>query len=159
MFRQIASSVVVLFLMNSAGSAMASDEIAPARAAAEKRATQSTTEVLRLELVEAPRTATRGALLPSLYVTLGGLNAYDAYSTTRGTARLATESNGVVGGAAGSPVAMWAIKGGVTVGSIVVSERLWRSGHRAQAVGMMIAANSLMAVVGARNSSMLRNQR
>ena len=101
----------------------------------------------------------RGSLLPSLYVSLAGLNAYDAYSTVKGVAQGATESNGLMRGAAGTPVAVLAIKGGVTAGSILVAERLWRSGRRAQAIGMMIASNAVMAAVGAHNNSVLRNQR
>lgn len=158
MFRTVASSFVLLLLM-SAGSAMAADEVVPAPATSEKLVVRSLNEVVTPSVFQAPRAASRGAFLPSLYVGLAGLNAYDAYTTTKGVARGATESNGLLRGAAGSPAAIWAIKGGVTAGSILLSERLWRSGHRAQAIGMMVAANSVMAAVGARNSSVLRNQR
>jgi hypothetical protein len=54
---------------------------------------------------------------------------------------------------------MMAVKGGVTAGSIVLAEKLWRSGHRAQAIGMMIASNAMMAAVGVRNSHVIAGQR
>lgn len=100
----------------------------------------------------------RGGLLPVLYVSLAGLNAYDAYSTTKGLSRGARESNPVMRGAAGSPAAIWAIKGGVTGASIMVAERLWRAHKRPQAIGVMIISNGLMAAVAARNASVLRGR-
>jgi len=54
---------------------------------------------------------------------------------------------------------MWAIKGRVTAGAVLVSERLWRSGHRAQAIGMVVASNVVMTVVGAHNQRVLGHQR
>ena len=100
----------------------------------------------------------RGALLPVLYVSLAGLNAYDAYSTTKGVSSGARESNPLMRGAAGSPAAIWAIKAGVTSASIVVAERLWRTHKRPQAIGVMIISNGLMAAVAARNASVLRGR-
>jgi hypothetical protein len=132
-------------LLSSAGPALAADAAAPATTISEK--------------LVAPQGPDRGSLLPALYVGLAGLNAYDAYTTTKGVSAGANESNALLRAAAGSPAAIWAIKGGVTAGSILLSERLWRSGHRAQAIGMMVAANSVMAVVGARNQAVVRNQR
>lgn len=110
------------------------------------------------EVVKTPAPPGRGTLLPSLYVSLAGLNAYDAYSTTKGYSAGATETNNVLRAAASRPAVMWAIKGGITAGSIVVAERLWRTHHRVHAVGMMVLTNSLMTVVAVRNSSVLRNQ-
>ena len=93
-------------------------------------------------------TTTRGSLLTSLYVSLAGLNALRRLHHQQGVRVGATESNGLMRGAAGSPAAMWAIKGGVTGGSILVSERLWRSGRRG---GRRIATDggrqALMAAV------------
>jgi hypothetical protein len=157
MFRKIASSFV-LVVLSSTAPAMATDPLTANAWITAGRSAEATDPVPAL-LVEPTKTPARGALLPSLYVSLAGLNAYDAYTTTRGVARGAAESNGIMRGAAGSPAAVWVIKGGVTAGSILVSERLWRSGHRAQAIGMMLATNALMATVGARNNNVLRNQR
>ena len=110
------------------------------------------------EVVKTPAPPRRGTLLLSLYVSLAGLNAYDAYSTTKGYSAGATETNSLLRAAASRPAVVWAIKGGITAGSIIVAERLWRTHHRVHAIGMMVLTNSLMAVVAARNSSVLRNQ-
>jgi hypothetical protein len=100
----------------------------------------------------------RGAALPIMYVTLAGLNAYDAYSTTKGISRGATESNPLMSGAAGNPAMMWAVKAGVTVGTITMAERLWRKDKRVQAIALMIVSNGVMATVAARNASILHRQ-
>ena len=62
-------------------------------------------------------------------------------------------------GIAGNSAALWAVKGGVTAVSIVVAERMWRRNHRAQAIATTIIANGLMAVVAARNATVVRQQR
>ena len=100
----------------------------------------------------------RGAALPMLYVSLTGLNAYDAYSTTSGISKGASESNPLMRGAARNPAAIWAIKAGVTAGTITMAERLWRSDKRVQAVTVMIISNGMMAAVAARNASVLRTR-
>ncbi len=101
----------------------------------------------------------RGGLLPALYVSLAGLNAFDAYSTSKGLGRGAVESNSVMKGVAGNPAALWAVKGGVTATSIFLAERLWRSNHKPQAVAVMIITNGMMAAVSARNAGVLKQQR
>lgn len=101
----------------------------------------------------------RGPLLPSLYVGLIGLEAYDGYSTTRGFKAGASESNPVMRGLAGSPVALWAAKGGAAFVSIYAAERLWRHNHRGQAIALMLASNGLMAAVARNNSTINRTQR
>src|SRR5437667_5340415 len=40
--------------------------------------------------------ASRGAVLPALYISLAGLQAYDAYSTVTGVRRGAVEANGLM---------------------------------------------------------------
>ena len=173
MFRRIASTALFVTLTTTVP-VMASDEVG-----ATTPATTSTVAAPRLVIPEAPaaspssasvsaesmtllvggsKSAARGGVLPSLYVGLASLNAYDAYTTVKGLAAGAKETNGLMARATATPLAVWAIKGGVTAGSIFVSERLWRSHHRAEAIGMMVASNALMAAVGARNTSVLRNQ-
>jgi hypothetical protein len=99
--------------------------------------------------------AARGAALPALYVGLASLELYDGFTTTAGVHRGAAEANPLVGGAAGNGPALWAIKGGATVGVIYLTERLWRQHHRSQAIGVMLASNGVMAVVAARNTRAL----
>jgi uncharacterized protein DUF5658 len=101
----------------------------------------------------------RGAVLPLLYGTLAGLNAFDAHSTTRGVAGGATEANPLMRAVVGNPAAIWAVKGGVTIASIAVAERLWRQHHRGSAIAVMVISNGMMAVVAARNASVIRQLR
>jgi len=98
----------------------------------------------------------QGALLPALYVGLSGLNAFDAYGTPEALSRGAVEANPLMHGIAAKRPVMWAIKGGVTVASILVAERLWRQNRRPAAVALMVISNGLMAVVAAQNASVLR---
>jgi hypothetical protein len=101
----------------------------------------------------------RGALLPSLYVSLAALNVYDAYSTRAGLARGAVEANRLMQGVAGNSAALWAVKGGTTAVSIFVAERLWRKHRRVEAIAVMVVSNGMMAAVAARNAAVLRTLR
>ena len=100
----------------------------------------------------------RPQALAPLYVSLGALQVYDGYSTLRGTQGGAPETNPLVGGLAGKPAAFWAVKALSTGVSIVLAEQLWRQGHRKQAVVYMAIGNGIMAVVAARNASILARQ-
>jgi hypothetical protein len=104
----------------------------------------------------AERVRARGSMLPVLYGTLAGLQAYDGWSTVRATQRSATEANPVLGGMASNPGAMWAVKTGATMVSIYFAERLWRQHHRVNAVVAMVAVNGMMAAVAAHNASVMR---
>jgi hypothetical protein len=101
---------------------------------------------------------TRGGLLPSLYVGLIALQAYDGYSTSRGLKHGAIESNTFLRRMAANPTALWAVKGGATFVSIYMAERLWRQNHRGRAVALMVITNGLMAAVALNNASVLRSQ-
>lgn len=125
----------------------------PAPATAAEAATADSP---RIAIPDVP--VARGPLLPALYVGLAGLNVFDAVSTLNGVRRGAVESNGVMAPIAANAPALWLVKGSVTAGSIVVAERLWRSHRRGQAIGLLVVTNSMMAVVAARNASVLRHQ-
>ena len=101
----------------------------------------------------------RGPVLPALYVSLLGLQAYDGYSTTRGLKQGAAESNTFMSGLASHPGALWAAKGGAAFISIYAAERLWRQHRPGQAIAMMVVSNGLMVAVAASNASVLRSQR
>jgi hypothetical protein len=103
--------------------------------------------------------AFRGPALPSLYISLIGLQAYDGYSTSRGFKQGAVESNSLMSGLASHPGALWAAKGGAAFASIYTAERLWRQHRRRQAIALMLVSNSVMAAVAASNASVLRAQR
>jgi hypothetical protein len=102
---------------------------------------------------------TRGPVLPVLYVSLAALNTYDALSTLQGVQNGARETNGLLAPVAGSAPAMWVVKGTATAASILAAERLWKSNRRAQAIAVLAVTNGMMAVVAARNASVLRQQR
>jgi hypothetical protein len=103
--------------------------------------------------------AERGSVLPALYVSLAGLQAYDGYSTGRGLRSGASEANTVLGTLANHPAALWAVKGGTGFVSIYVAERLWRGRHRGQAIALMVVSNGIMAAVAASNASIIQAQR
>ena len=101
---------------------------------------------------------TRGSVLPALYVSLAGLNAFDAYTTSKGVSLGAEEANPVLKGVANRPAVLWAVKGGVTAGSVFIAERLWRKKNKVGAVAVLLVSNGMMAVVAARNVSVIRQQ-
>lgn len=101
----------------------------------------------------------RGSVLPALYASLAGLQALDAYTTTMGLTRGATEGNAVMSGIAGNTAALWAAKGGAAFASIYAAEHLWKQHRRAQAIGVMIASNAIMAAVAAHNAALVRQLR
>ena len=105
------------------------------------------------------RPADRGSVLPAMYVSLVGLQAYDGYSTSRGLRDGASEANAALGPLANHPAALWALKGGTAFVSIYAAERLWRRDHRGQAIALMVVSNAIMAAVAASNASTLRAQR
>ncbi len=104
-------------------------------------------------------TPTRPSMLPLLYASFIGLEAYDGYSTLRGTKGGAVESNPLLHGFTDNPLAVWAVKGASTFASIYAAERLWKRHRRAEAVAVMVVANGVMAAVAARNGSIVRAQR
>lgn len=106
----------------------------------------------------APPTA-RPTLLPPLYLSLAGLQAYDGYATLHGVTSGGREANALVGGLTSTPAAFWAVKAGSTALTIVLAERLWRTHHRGEAIATMVVANGVMALVAARNASVLHASR
>jgi hypothetical protein len=101
----------------------------------------------------------RPTILPSLYVSLSALQAYDVYSTLTAIRRGASESNPLMKGVVGNAGALVALKAGVTGVSIYAAERLWRDNKKAHAVLLMVASNGLMAYVAANNAAVLRRVR
>jgi hypothetical protein len=104
------------------------------------------------------RPASRPSVLPATYVALMALQSYDAYSTLKIVRQGGIENNPLMGGAAGVPPAFIAIKAATTVVTIFWAERLWREHHRKTAIVLMVLSNSMMAVVGMQNASVLRQQ-
>ena len=104
-------------------------------------------------VIERPR------LLTGMYVTSGLLQAYDAYSTIKGTASNHAELNPLMTGLVRHPAMVVAVKVAATAATITIAENLWRTHHRGQAIGVLVASNALLAIVGARNALALRTSR
>ncbi len=96
----------------------------------------------------------RPALLPMLYVSYAALQAYDVYSTKQALARGAREANPLMQGVVGNTGAFVALKAGVAVATIAAAEKLWKT-NKPAAIGVMIAGNSVAAIVAARNTRTL----
>ena len=131
------------------------DEVLVSKTIAVSAATGTQPRVLRGPALR----VARGAALPVLYGTLAGLQAYDGWSTVKAVRLGATESNPAVAGIASNAPAMWAVKAGATMASIYAAERLWRRHRRTEAIITMVAVNGAMAMVAARNASVLRGMK
>ena len=90
-----------------------------------------------------------GALVP-LYVSFAGLQALDAHSTIRALRSGASEANPLLREVADRPIALFALKAGVTASTIFLTEKL-RVKNRVGAVVLMAALNSAYAMVVAHN--------
>ncbi len=101
----------------------------------------------------------RPSVLPSMYVGLAALQGYDAYSTLKALNQGAVEANPLMGGVAGHPAALIAVKSAATFASIYASERLWRDHHHKAAIVLMAVTTGAMAMVAAHNASVIRVQR
>jgi hypothetical protein len=109
--------------------------------------------------VATARRSERSLILPSLYVSLAALQAFDAYTTFKGLDRGATEGNPLMQDVTRHPAAFVALKAGVTGVSIYAAERLWRQNRKKSAIIMMLASNGLMAWVASHNAAVIRGLR
>jgi hypothetical protein len=110
--------------------------------------------------VAAPRSdyvpsASRPALLPALYASLGAMQAWDLYSTKAALRGGAREANATLAPIAGNSGAMLAMKAATTAGTIVFAERMWKK-NRVGAIVMLVAVNGATAAVSMHN---MRNAR
>ena len=72
----------------------------------------------------------RPPVLIPLYVSLATFNLLDAHSTFRAVDAGARELNPLVAGFANNRGALLAMKAGVAMGTVFLSERMWREGKR-----------------------------
>lgn len=100
----------------------------------------------------------RPKLLPALYVSYAALQAFDMFSTKQALSRGAREANPLMQGVVGHSGAFVAVKAAVAVGTIVAAERLWKT-NKTAAIAVMVASNSVAAIVAARNARTLRQLR
>lgn len=104
------------------------------------------------------RTGRPGALVP-LYVSLATLNFLDAHSTFQAVDAGAYEANPIVGSFVDNRAAVLALKAGVTTGTILLSELMWKQGRRKTSIAMLTAltlANALIVQHNYRVASSLR---
>jgi len=100
----------------------------------------------------------RPKLLPALYISYAALQAFDVFSTKQALSQGAREANPLMQGVAGNSGAFVAVKATVAVGTIVAAERLWKT-NKTAAIAVMVASNSVAAIVAARNARTLRQLR
>ena len=105
------------------------------------------------------RAPQRTPLLSGLYVSLGALQAYDAYSTVTALKQGAVEANPMMKGVANHALMFTAVKAGVTGATILAAEQLWKNHKKTQAILLMVASNGLMAYVAHNNAGVLRSLR
>lgn len=106
----------------------------------------------------AVQASARPAPLVGLYVSLASLQVLDITSTRRALNAGGVEANPLVAPLAGSPLAMLALKAGVTGATIYASERLWKT-NRMAAVLTMIGLNAAYGAVVAHNYGVAARQR
>ena len=104
--------------------------------------------------VKMAQALSRPAALTALYASYSALQAYDVYSTRQALARGAREANPLMQGVVGNTGAFVAMKAGVAVATIAAAEKLWKT-NKPAAIGVMIAGNSVAAIVAARNTRTL----
>ena len=97
----------------------------------------------------------RPALLPSLYMASAALQGYDAYSTLSVLKHGGVEANPLMKTVTKSPIAFVALKATVAATSIMAAEKMWKSGNRVGAIGVMLASNAAMGFVAANNARVL----
>ena len=154
------SLAATLFLATSllsapAAPAPANASSSPLAAAAAAPAFDQSAQFVRV--VRAPADDRPAPLMP-MYAGFIALQGYDAYSTIKALNRGAVEANPLMRGVARSPLALISVKAALAAGMVFAAERLWRGKHRKAAVILMAVTGGLMAVVGANNARVLRQQ-
>jgi len=149
---QTAAALVVLAVFSTSARAqelnLSADESASTAPQAPLSLPIETTAAVRLE-------ARRPSALIPLYASFVTLQILDVHSTTKALADGAVEANPAMKAFAGNSIGLTAVKAAGTAGVIVISEKL-RKKNRAAAVGLMIAANSAMAMVVQHNYRVVR---
>jgi hypothetical protein len=92
----------------------------------------------------------RPRALPPLYVSFAVLQGLDLHSTLAAVDAGGREANPLVGGLLSRPGAMVGAKLAATVGTVLLTERLWRR-NRGAAVALMVGVNAAFAAIVASN--------
>ena len=104
------------------------------------------------------RPHSRPAILPALYASYAALQAYDVYSTKSALARGGSELNPLMQGAVKHSGTFVAVKLTAAAAGIIAAERMWKT-NKVGAIAVMVASNSVAAIVAARNARTLRQLR
>jgi hypothetical protein len=97
-------------------------------------------------------TRSRPLALPVLYATLGVLQGMDFYTTQKGMALGAHETNGLIrNGNSGTTMALKAASMATT---IFIAEKMWKK-NKAGAVALMVATNVMFGAVVANNARVI----
>jgi hypothetical protein len=96
-----------------------------------------------------PQARPRSVLVP-LYASFAALQALDAHSTLRALDAGAAEANPIVGGLAHKPIALLAVKAGLTASTIYLVEKV-RVRSRGAAIALMAVLNSAYVTIVAHN--------
>lgn len=94
--------------------------------------------------------------LRSMYVSLGALQAYDVYSTSKALRHGAVERNPLLQNTVGNRALFIGLKVAMTAGPVYEAEKLWRNHRRVGAIALMAASNGIMMAVAAHNASVIR---
>lgn len=124
-------------------------------ASADPAATQPASQAIASEDEDAVlrrAVAPRERLQPHswLHVSFAALQVLDVHSTIHAIGQGGREANPMLQGVVNKPMAMAAIKAGLTIATIYTNERLWKTKRRT-ALALMIVENAAYAIVVAHN--------
>ena len=156
MTRTITVAAVLLSLTIAASPAIAQDDRIAVAAPTLMDTAPALMETAPAMVVPAriSRALARPRLLPALYVSYAALQAFDVYSTREALALGGREANPLMQGVVGNTGSFVAVKAALTVGTIIAAERLWKT-NKVGAIAVMVASNSVAALVAARNARTL----
>ena len=148
-------AVVILALTLSATPADATDDPPGALLIPSANALSGPHPIVSQNVTWGDAKVSRPPALVALYASYAALQVYDVYSTTRAVAHGAREANPFMQSVVGNVPAFVAVKAAAGIATIAATERLWKR-HKGAAIAAMLAANSVSAIVAARNAHTLR---
>lgn len=158
MTRSFAAAAVLVSVMSMPAAAEERATASPASTATPRATTDIGTVSPNILWTEGTLNQRRPMILPALYASYVALQAYDVYSTRSAMALGAREANPVMQPVVRNTGAVIALKAGVGVATIAAAERLWRT-NKPAAIAVMVAGNSVAAMVAARNARTLSQLR
>jgi hypothetical protein len=159
--RLFVALVLLVALAGSPRPEAAEDGLVPARLGlqpvpligAERPARSAAVEPIVLRLPRAPLPVRPAPLIP-LYASFVALQVGDLATTFRALDGGASEANPALGGLASNRAAMVALKAGMTTGTLLLSERLWKR-NRVATIVLMAAMNGAYLAVVAHNARVI----